>query len=404
MQTLIYEYNKVNFLGTIFSSALIFHILEKVLFNWFAYKKLVIDTWSIVDFISSAINLFCFNYIGSVNVDQILGTSTKQTLDAYVICVTVVSWLRCFSYFLLVRTISKLLHTLFRMIKDTTSFIFLMGCYFCVMATIFTMLFQTADPSRFATVMLTVRVLFDAVIGSYGYLDWEPGYEVSFSILMIAHVTMSHIFLLNFLVALLSTVFSVMNEEVGEFKFRCNKYQFIEKYSVPMLDPDGYKELVVHPPPLNFFTFPMLFGVFSRNCMRGCGGYFSKFIFWLENVPLIFIFLCYELALAPIAYFKQLSAFVIKSTWKNVLFLFIFWAALGPLIILLLGVVGDLINLLRVLADYKQADEEEKERVETETRKDKVILYNELMDVLRAIMHIYNKSDDEERGRRKKLL
>lgn len=42
--------------------------------------------------------------------------------------------------------------------------------------------------------------------------------------------------------------------------------------------------------------------------------------------------------------------------------------------------------------------------MEDEFSKDKVILYNELMDVMRAIMHIYKKKEEEDRGRRRKML
>jgi hypothetical protein len=82
----------------------------------------------------------------------------------------------------------------------------------------------------------------------------------------------------------------------------------------------------------------------------------------------------------------------------------LFWLILGPLVILFLGVIGDLVSFLRVLADYKLAEEEEKEKAEEEFNKDKVVLYNEIMDVLRAIMHIYKQKENEDRSRRKKLL
>jgi hypothetical protein len=62
----IKQYNKINFLGSIFSSALVFHLIEKLLFNCFAHKKLIMDTWTIIDIISAVLNLFCFNVIGSV--------------------------------------------------------------------------------------------------------------------------------------------------------------------------------------------------------------------------------------------------------------------------------------------------------------------------------------------------
>lgn len=68
----IKEYNRVNFLGSIMSSALVFHLFEKVLFNCFAQKKLTMDTWTMIDLVSAVLNLFCFNVIGSIKPDSIL--------------------------------------------------------------------------------------------------------------------------------------------------------------------------------------------------------------------------------------------------------------------------------------------------------------------------------------------
>jgi hypothetical protein len=176
---------------------------------------------------------------------------------------------------------------------------------------------------------------------------------------MMFHVFMSNIFLLNYFVAILSTVFALMNE-LGEFQYRSNMYQYIEKYSVPMLDPDGFKELVIHPPPLNFFTAPLVIGAVNKNCMRVVGSYFSQMMFWMENVPFIFAFLIYEIVLLPVAYFKQILGFLAKSTWKNFFFLVPFWIIFGPVIIVVLGLFGDMITFLRVLCDYHVKDEEEK--------------------------------------------
>lgn len=66
--------------------------------------------------------------------------------------------------------------------------------------------------------------------------------------------------------------------------------------------------------------------------------------------------------------------------------------------------MGDLMNYMNVLCDYKLKEEEEKEKIEDDQAKDKIILYNELMDVLRAIMHIYKKQEDEDKGRRRKII
>jgi hypothetical protein len=77
---------------------------------------------------------------------------------------------------------------------------------------------------------------------------------------------------------------------------------------------------------------------------------------------------------------------------------------MGIPICIVVGVLGDLMNYLSVLCDFKLKDEEERQKVEDDNSKDRIILYNELIDVMRAIMHIYKKRDEEEESRRKKLL
>jgi hypothetical protein len=57
-----------------------------------------------------------------------------------------------------------------------------------------------------------MRTLFDAFIGEYDYLEDAPNFALSFELLMITHVFISNIFLLNYLVAILSTVFFYMND------------------------------------------------------------------------------------------------------------------------------------------------------------------------------------------------
>lgn len=116
---------------------------------------------------------------------------------------------------------------------------------------------------------MSLRTLFDAFISEYFYTE-DSRYYISYEILMVMHIFVCHIFLFNYLVAILSTVFTMM-AEASEFSYRCDKYEFIEKYSIPMLDEDGYKELVIHPPPFNFMTIPILFAAFSRKSMRGVG-------------------------------------------------------------------------------------------------------------------------------------
>jgi hypothetical protein len=82
-----------------------------------------------------------------------------------VIAVVVVGWLRFFGYFLMIRSISKLLMTLFRILYETISFVFIVASYLLLMSTIFTMLFQEPDPHRFGQMSQTYAYLFDFFIG-----------------------------------------------------------------------------------------------------------------------------------------------------------------------------------------------------------------------------------------------
>lgn len=62
----IQEYTHINYLGTLFSGAILLHTISKLIFNIAATIKLVPDQWTLIDAFSSIFNIFCFNYIGNV--------------------------------------------------------------------------------------------------------------------------------------------------------------------------------------------------------------------------------------------------------------------------------------------------------------------------------------------------
>ena len=49
---------------------------------------------------------------------------------------------------------------------------------------------------------------------------------------------------------------------------------------------------------------------------------------------------------------------------KNFFYTIPLWLIFGPVILVLIGFLGDLMNFLRVLCDYKLKEEEEKEKIE----------------------------------------
>jgi hypothetical protein len=103
---------------------------------------------------------------------------------------------------------------------------------------------------------------------------------------MIIHLILANIMLLNYLIAILSTVYENMID-LGAYYLKSDTYKFIEKYSIPILDDAGFQELVVYPPPLNLFTILLFPFAMKPESMRKIGQGFSKLMFWFENIILL---------------------------------------------------------------------------------------------------------------------
>jgi len=87
-------------------------------------------------------NMICLYITYTISVEDILNRSRKSTLDYIVVLVVCITWFRFFSFFLIIRKISKLLITLVVMLKNTISFFFLISCVLILSATAFTMRFD----------------------------------------------------------------------------------------------------------------------------------------------------------------------------------------------------------------------------------------------------------------------
>jgi Polycystin cation channel len=55
-----------------------------------------------------------------------MNATKKQSIDNYVAVAIVIAWIRFFAYLLLIKPISVLLLTLFKMVKEIVSFGFIM--------------------------------------------------------------------------------------------------------------------------------------------------------------------------------------------------------------------------------------------------------------------------------------
>ncbi len=199
-------YKNWNVLSFIISGSLLFSVALKMVFNLVAKRKLRFDIWTFLDAVCALVNLIAVNVVSNFTVSELLDTGRKQSIDYYIILVMSLSWIRFFSYLLVNRHISPLINTLLRMIVDTFYFMAILVSYMVIQSSVFETLFIDVDNDNFGTFFLSFRSLFSAMMGDFSY-DNSGSREVSFSVFMILHLFISSILLLNYLIAILSTVY-----------------------------------------------------------------------------------------------------------------------------------------------------------------------------------------------------
>lgn len=292
------------------------------------------------------------------------------------------------------------------MFTDTISFVILMACYLLLVASIFTTLFQGVAPDNYGSMALSLRTMFDTMLGNYGAIDMTGKEQLHFWLRMI-HIVLSNIFLLNYLIAILSSAYEYM-KDFGEFDFKANRYKYVEKYQKAFLDPHGYAELVVHPPPLNVMNMPILPFAFVPDSFPSKAEVFSKLMFWFENLFIVLLFLVYSILLVPLIFFKMLyNFFRSMKIYFFVVFAFV-WIIVG-LLVLPLFVLKDVFYLFKILCKYNDEDDQLKNKLSEDDKQDRIMVYNEAIDVMRAIYYISKKhlspsSDFKNGGRRNSNL
>lgn len=121
-------------------------------------------------------------------------------------------------------------------------------------------------------------------------------------------------------------------KESGDFYSVQYQYLFIEKYKNALETKNGYQELLLYPPPLNFIIIPLLIFTPSPETMKKTSEVMSHIYFWLENVFLILGFLIYFLLLTPFIYFRLLFSIISKIPGiKQKIFYSLCWLIFGIL-------------------------------------------------------------------------
>ena len=80
-----------------------------------------------------------------MKVEYILAPNIHDIIDYLMMGILLIQWMYVLMYFLVIRWISHLLLSLYSMIEDTISFIFIVSCFIMIMASLFTTLYQDTN-------------------------------------------------------------------------------------------------------------------------------------------------------------------------------------------------------------------------------------------------------------------
>ncbi|CDW72703.1 UNKNOWN [Stylonychia lemnae] len=403
VESLINQYSSWSTFGLLLCFTLLIHFSQKIAFSLFTKKGFNLDLWTIIDLITAVCNTFCLYITGFVTPRNILDRLKKQNLDFYVCAVVTVTWIRFFAYFLIIKKVSKLLITLVTMIFNTMSFFFMFVCYMIIAASIFNMRFGNVAEDMYGSFFISARTLFDSMQSNYEFRNFGP-YERSYDIMFIIHQIITRIFMLNYLVAVLTTIYQYMIIQ-GEYTYIRMRYWFYKRFQDMFVSKKHYDiqakdrtenslcELSMHPCPQNLIGFyigllgfPMLLKFSWRIKILKFTGYIY---YWLENITFLIAFFSAELICGLVVYFKILIIFNIKIMQKRKAIWFaMLWLFVGLPIIIHLAFY-DCFNLFRILKRQKDKQKLEKEKLKKQRDKHiknlQISILNEVIDSMRKL-------------------
>ena len=374
-------------IGILISIASLLSVICQFAFNVFSEQNVPFDKWSKLDLLNSITNVFVLQFFNILESKDFINDSLRYTIILLNVAMVLVSWIRFIGFFLVINKMSVLLMTLSKMITNCITFLFIDFCYMLMMVPVFGILFQEEN-INYISPMQTLLTLWDVMITGGGvFFDSTNPYAKENDWLTIFHLTMGNIFMLNYLIAILATIYEVMLEK-GDFAYKSNKYMYIERFYIPMQDMWGYTELVVHPPPMNYISGLLLFAVFSPGGMKRTSEVISKVIFWIENLYYVAVMFVNELILAPYIFFRQTVNTLKVAKLTNALVLIPQWLVCAPFY-LTYCVMNDMYFYCKILCDYREDDDESAIKGAGDAQQDAIVIYNEVLDTLRAILNIH---------------
>lgn len=165
--------------------------------------------------------MFTYLLVMQLTVDDITNVQTKRMINWAMIVSIFVSWARFISFFLVIQSVSKLIMTLASMVSSMGTFLLMIACYLVMISPLYFYILGT-ETILADNAFYLFRMLIDNVYGTY-FLLADTSYAFYFQILTALNVMIANVFLLNYLIAILSTVYAE-REEQGDFAYKQNKY------------------------------------------------------------------------------------------------------------------------------------------------------------------------------------
>ena len=138
-------YQKWNLYGIIISSAMLWYIICKLIFNQFAVIKCPYDMWTYIDVFCGITNITCFILLMNLKSKDILDIANNGVKRTYnnLMCLTVIAtWSRVTGMYYVIEKYAKLLITIQKMMGSAKTFFFILFLYFAIMGVIAQALFQ----------------------------------------------------------------------------------------------------------------------------------------------------------------------------------------------------------------------------------------------------------------------
>ena len=256
-------------------------------------------------------------------------------------------WSKIGSFVLTNKNFGVYIRMLSHMFVYLLVFLIIWGSWILCCSQIFTLLFYQENDA-FATVEQSIISLINASFNNFELTGFKKS-KVIGRYIYIANITISSIFLMNMIVAVLTGVYKQITDRT-EADYNANLVIAEAEMRWDM----KYGLLIFLPPPLNIISFLLCPVLFISNWISAETGEkwnqrLSKIAYFPIALTFYFIFLICSIILAPFVYLKGIILFPrLADKFKSRFLLSLFWLIFG-LLIAIAYIIFDSIKYFKVL-------------------------------------------------------